>query len=377
MSNPVKNFSSIPVIDLSLSADPEKKPQFLSQFQDALINVGFLYLKNTDSIVEDHVVDEVKAYLPKFFGLPQEEKDKIVMENSPHFMGYNRLGSELTKGKTDLREQFDFATPHTSRWKPGDPEYHNVWGPSQYPDEQALPGFRKTIETYLAQMWALVKELIQLVAEALGLPRDGFSRYFDTDERMQCFGKLVRYPTVGENNLASQGVGPHFDQGFLTILLQASDHPGLQVQNLAGEWISVPPVPGTFVVNFGRGLEFVTDGTVRATCHQVISPPDTFNTPRYSVPFFQSIDMHAKLSDPYYKLQLPDEILRLRDERGKLVDTDAVNFTEFATEPSGQVVLIGRIKSHPNVGARHYPKLFGRLFPGGIPTDFQNGVKVQ
>ncbi|KAJ8078331.1 hypothetical protein PM082_000538 [Marasmius tenuissimus] len=347
MSNPTKNFSSIPVIDLSLSADPEKKPQFLSQLQDALINVGFLYLKNTDSIVEDRVVDEVKAYLPKFFGLPQEEKDKIVMENSPHFMGYNRLGSELTKGKTDLREQFDFATPHTSRWKVGDPEYYNVWGPSQYPDEQALPGFHKTLETYLAQMWTLVKELIQLVAEALGLPRDGFSRFFDTDERMQCFGKLVRYPTVGGNNSASQGVGPHFDQGFLTILLQASDHPGLQVQNLAGEWIDAPPVPGTFVVNFGRGLEFVTGGTVRATCHQVISPPDTFNTPRYSVPFFQSIDMHAKLSDPHYKLELPDETLRLRDERGKLVDTDAVNFTEFATEPSGQVVLIGRIKFVP------------------------------
>ena len=131
MAKPAKNFSSIPTLDLSLSTDPETKPQFLSQFQHALINVGFLYLKNTDSIIDERVVNEVKAYLPKFFGLPKEEKDKIAMENSPHFMGYNQLGSELTKGKMDLREQFDFATPHTSRWKPGDPEYYNVWGPSQ------------------------------------------------------------------------------------------------------------------------------------------------------------------------------------------------------------------------------------------------------
>ncbi|KAL0564738.1 hypothetical protein V5O48_017299 [Marasmius crinis-equi] len=377
MSNRSRNFSSIPVIDFSLSKNPDRREHFVTQLRDALINVGFLYLTNPTAIVEEHVVDEVKDFLPKFFGLPQEEKNKIQMENSPHFMGYNRLGSELTKGKTDLREQFDFATPHLSRWKPGDPEYYNIWGPSQYPSEHILPGFRKTLEMYLDQVWTLVKELIQLTAEALGLPRNAFSRFFDTDDNMQCFGKLVRYPTVDTSDKASQGVGAHFDQGFLTILLQASEHPGLQVQNLAGQWIDVPPIPESFVVNFGRGLEFVTEGIVRATSHRVISPPDSFKTPRYSVPFFQSIDMHARLSDPYYKLEFPEEILRLRDARGKLVDTDAVNFTEFATEPSGKVVLIGRVKSHPNVAEKYYPQLFERYFPQGIPEHFQKRLEVQ
>jgi isopenicillin N synthase-like dioxygenase len=49
-----------------------------------------------------------------------------------------------------------------------------------------------------------------------------------------------------------------FSHHFLTIiplqLLQASDHRGLQVQNLSGQWIDCPRIPGTFVINIGKGV---------------------------------------------------------------------------------------------------------------------------
>ena len=104
-------------------------------------------------------------------------------------------------------------------------------------------------------------------------------------------------------------------------LLQASSHNGLQVQNLSGEWIDVSPIPGTFVVNIGKGegvcsilvhfrchpfgrfvnsrlaaLEMVTHGLARATSHRVLSPP-TGSTPRYSIPFFQNIRQDLRLSE--------------------------------------------------------------------------------
>ncbi|KAJ3868439.1 iron/ascorbate oxidoreductase [Lentinula novae-zelandiae] len=365
-----RNFSSIPLLDYSLALSSSTKSQFIIDLRHALINVGFLYLSNTDSMVDRHLIDTLKDYIPKLFALPQEEKDKIRMANSPHFLGYSRLGAELTKGKTDNREQFDIATEHISRWKSGDPDYWNVWGPSQYPDEALIPGFQQTMKTYLSQVAALGTHFITLIAEALGLPPEGLSRFYDTPDRMQHRGKVVQYPVPSERSQSDQGVGPHYDAGFLTILLQASPHPGLQVQNLSGDWIDAPPIPGTFVVSLfaeSTALEFATKGIARATSHRVLSPPVGSSSPRYSVPLFHNIALDVRVRDSKYELEFPPEILKLRDERGNLSHTDSINYSEFESQPSGMVQLMGRVKSHPDVAQRHYPALFKQFFPEGLP----------
>jgi len=179
------------------------------------------------------------------------------------------------------------------------------------------------------------------------------------DPVMQHRAKVVRYPPAFDVD-SDQGVGPHFDSGFLTFLLQASSHKGLQVQNLSGEWIDVPPIPGTFVVNIGKGLEMVTYGLARATSHRVLSPP-TGSTPRYSIPFFQNIRQDLRLGE--IRLNFPPDLLGLRKKRGPVGATDPVNYSEYGHECSGHVSLIGRVKSHPDAAERHYPQLFHEFFP--------------
>lgn len=355
------NFSSVPVLDFALVSDNATKPEFILQLRHALINVGFLYLDN--HTVSQKVTNDLIDYIPRLFDLPQEAKNQIFMANSPHFLGYSRLGAEFTKGKTDYREQFDFATPHETQWKPGAPEHLRLWGPSQWPDEGLIPGFKNTMETYLQQVQALSYQFISLLAEAFGLPSDALNKFYDADKFMQHRGKVVKYP-ANDGSLTDQGVGPHYDAGFLTFLLVASPHRGLQVQNLSGQWIDVPPIPRTFVVNIGKALEFVTRGLARATSHRVLSPP-VGSTPRYSVPFFQNISLNACLADEV--LDFPSEMLQLKRLRGDPVQTDSVNFAEFDREPSGKVNLIGRVKSHPDVAQRHYPDLFAQYFPNGLP----------
>lgn len=122
------NFSSVPILDYSL-INSGRREEFILQLRHALINVGFLYLSNAP--VDQKIVDRLLEYIPKLFDIPQEKKDAIRMRNSPAFLGYSRLGAELTKGATDQREQFDFATEFESRWKAGDPEFVKLWGPSQ------------------------------------------------------------------------------------------------------------------------------------------------------------------------------------------------------------------------------------------------------
>lgn len=66
------SFKSIPILDLSLAEDPATKSAFLADLRDALMEVGFLYIKNV-GISEDFfkkVISEGRA----FFDIPVEEK---------------------------------------------------------------------------------------------------------------------------------------------------------------------------------------------------------------------------------------------------------------------------------------------------------------
>jgi len=65
-------FTSIPVLDLSLASDPATKPAFLDDLRHALLEVGFLYLKNVG--IPDELYEQVIREGKAFFDLPLEEK---------------------------------------------------------------------------------------------------------------------------------------------------------------------------------------------------------------------------------------------------------------------------------------------------------------
>nr|POE71523.1 putative 2-oxoglutarate-dependent dioxygenase [Quercus suber] len=68
------------------------------------------------------------------------------------------------------------------------------------------------------------------------------------------------------------------DVGLLTLINQDDEITALQIRNLSGEWISAPPIPGTFVCNIGDMLKIYANGLYESTLHRVIN-----NSPRFRV----------------------------------------------------------------------------------------------
>lgn len=66
------SFDHIPILDLSEARDPATKPKFLEQLLHALLEVGFLYLKNVG--IPEELTQKVIKEGAAFFDLPTEEK---------------------------------------------------------------------------------------------------------------------------------------------------------------------------------------------------------------------------------------------------------------------------------------------------------------
>ena len=90
------------------------------------------------------------------------------------------------------------------------------WFSLQWPKEELLPGFKDVITEYVLETQKLAHELLAVVTEALHLPPDAFAIFFE-DGGNQDRARIVKYPAP-EDDSSDQGVGPHFDGGFLTLV---------------------------------------------------------------------------------------------------------------------------------------------------------------
>lgn len=333
----VAKWSALPVLDISrLEAGPAEKAAFLAELRSTTHDLGFFYL--TGHGIDPALISQMLTLSRRFFELPEPEKLAIEMLNSPHFRGYTRAGAERTRGKPDWREQIDIGPERPALGlDPALPVWSRLQGPNQWPG--GLPELREVVLGYQAAATALAIRLVRAFALVLGQSETIFDPIFQPDPHQLL--KIIRYP--GRQETADdQGVGSHKDAGFVTILLQDMQA-GLQVE-YEGNWISAPPVPGTFVINIGELLELASNGYLRATVHRAITPPA--GRDRLSIGYFFS----ARLDATIPLLELPPELAG--EARGLTQDPLNPLFHDV-----GKNQFKSRLRSHPDVARRHHADL--------------------
>ncbi|MBK5511658.1 isopenicillin N synthase family dioxygenase [Pseudomonas sp. TH15] len=329
------DITALPTLDLSLfEGTAPQRYEFLDDLRHAARDVGFFYL--TGHGIDSALLSQVQAHARQFFALPDSEKAAVGMINSPHFRGYNRAASEITRGKPDLREQFDLgAEREVLPQDENSPYWARLQGPNQWP--AALPALKPLLLDWQQAMTRMSLRLLRAFAQALALPQDAFDRLYGDKPNEHI--KLMRYPGQAAD-ASHQGVGAHKDSGFLSFLLQ-DQQAGLQVEIEEGRWIDARPRDNTLVVNIGELLELATNGYLRATVHRVVSPAK--GNERLSIAFFLGAQLDAVV--PLYPL--PTALLR--EARGPASDPDNPLFRDV-----GWNYLKGRLRSHPDVAQRFY-----------------------
>ncbi len=276
------SFTSVPIVEIGglRSPDRAQREEVAAEIGKAAREVGFFYISGAG--IDDGLFERMLAATKEFFALPVEEKMRSYIGLSKCHRGYVPSGEEgLATGMPEMKEAFDTALDLPA----DDPDYlagNPMLGPNVWPD---LPGFADAVTAYYDAVLDVGNRLLWAFAVALGEDPDTFSQHA-TKTPSQL--RLIHYP-FDPDVVDGEGIGAHTDYECFTLLKPTA--PGLEVMNGAGEWIDVPPVPGTFVVNIGDLLELWTNGEFVATSHRVRKVAEE----RYSFPLFFNVDYDTQV----------------------------------------------------------------------------------
>ncbi|GAA6004822.1 hypothetical protein JCM10207_008417 [Rhodosporidiobolus poonsookiae] len=295
----------VPVIDFApfLTGTPEEKADCAAELLKACTDVGFLMLRNIDSVVTKDKVAEAFDKTKEFFDLPFEVKDRMEWECPESNRGYVRQGRERVTQATseeeiaklraqapDYKETMEIGKDYKEG--PYDSPYENRW------PEAEFPAFRPFMVDFFASCHALHVEIMRALALAMGLGEN----FFDDKVDQQAHNlRLLNYPSIERSKLEGGGnrAGSHSDYGTVTLLFQDMVG-GLEVEDKAGNFVPAKPVPDTVVVNVGDLLQRWSNDKLKSTIHRVVLPadadPTVLMTPRRnSIAFFSNPNLKQRV----------------------------------------------------------------------------------
>jgi isopenicillin N synthase-like dioxygenase len=270
-------LKSIPVIDIApfKHGDKTARRYVAEKVAQACVDIGFLIISGHG--IPSSVTHKISTVSKAFFALDPDEKGRVSRPRPEIIRGYGAMESEGLaysqdeETPPDLKEVFDVGpieVPNTEYYRGVAAGMHfadNLW-PSKPRD------FREVYTNYFRRMEALSLDIAHIFATALDLPSNFFDAKLDRHIsilRANYYPKLTRPPRAKQ----LRG-GEHSDYTAFTILWQERvPSAGLQARDPGGEWIEVPAIDNTMVINIGDSLMRWTNDKWISTQHRVVNPP--------------------------------------------------------------------------------------------------------
>ncbi len=284
----------IPVISL---ADLERRRgEVTDQLWAAATDVGFFQL--ADHGIPSELIDRTFAKAEAFFALPEAAKARHPWRRELNAGWESRSQVRPSVRVVDQKESYQVTRPNMA---PDGPDGDSLW-----PPDEAVPGFRSTMETFEERAWAVAMEVLSCFADRLGFDRRFFSRAHDPEgEGYQSTVRLLHYFPMTADEFAGGRwrAGAHTDYDCLTLLFQRDGQSGLQVcpgeDAASGRWTSVTTHQDRITCNIGDMLMRWSDDQLRSTLHRVRGPRTGESAPsRYSVAFFAQANKPALIESP-------------------------------------------------------------------------------
>ncbi|KAJ6973337.1 hypothetical protein D5086_026861 [Populus alba] len=238
-----------PVISME-KLNGEERAATMEKIKDACENWGFFELLNHG--IPHEFLDTVER-------MTKEHYKKCMEQRFKEMVASKALEGVQTEIK-DLDWESTFQLRHLPK--------SNIAEIPDLDDE-----YRKVMKEFALKLEKLAEELLDLLCENLGLEKGYLKRVFYGSNGSPTFGtKVSNYPPCPKPDLV-KGLRAHTDAGGIILLFQDDKVSGLQLLK-DGQWIDVPPMRHSIVVNLGDQLEVITNGKYKSVEHRVIAQTD-------------------------------------------------------------------------------------------------------